>query len=294
MGDRGLDDLVLRSTEGPTTIARDLELHILRTSRFRSMATRVYLTAPIYVEGPTGLVGEAQLHGPQGKLMLAMLALEHRRPVGRDELADELWPDGLPSSVDTSVKVLISKVRSALRGVTGDLRLEGTIGYYQLHVARSTTIDVELAAARIHSAEAAFRSRAIDAAAADALIASMIASRPFLPGFDGPWATASRARLVDVRLRALDLLSQVWLERDEPDQAARDAQAILEIDPYREEAHRTLIRAHLARDDRAAAARAYARCADLLSNELGIEPTMETRALLESARSGQAGGEGYG
>jgi DNA-binding SARP family transcriptional activator len=253
------------------------------------MTTRIYLTAPICVEGPIGLAGEARLHGPQGKLTLAMLALEHRRPVGRDELADELWPDELPGSYEVSVKVLISKVRSALREVAPDLRLEGTVGYYQLQVPRDTTIDVELAGARIHAAEAAFRRGSIDAAAADGLIASMIASRTFLPGFDGPWATSWRARLIDVRLRALDLLSRVWLEKGEPDQAGRDAVAILLIDPYREEAYRTLIRAHLARGDRASAARAYAQCAERLTADLGIQPAHETRSLLDGALANRLG-----
>lgn len=243
------------------------------------MTTRIYLTTPICIEGPTGLVGESRLHGPQGKLTLAMLALEHRRPVSRDELADELWPEVLPSSYEVSVKVLISKIRS-VREVAPDLRLEGTVGYYQLHVQRGTTIDVELATERIHASEAAFRDGDIEAAAADGLVASMIASRPFLSGFDGPWAAAWRVRLIDVRLRALDLLSRVWLEKGEPDQAGRDAEAILRIDPYREDAYRTLIRAHLARGDRASAARAYASCAGLLAADLGVEPTAETRALL--------------
>jgi DNA-binding SARP family transcriptional activator len=252
------------------------------------MSTRIYLTAPVAVEGSVGRAGEARLHGPQGKLTLALLALEHRRPLGRDELADELWPDELPGSWEVAIKVLISKVRSVLRDVAPELRLEGTVGYYQLHVPRDTTIDVELAAARVHTAEAAFRAGDVDAAAADALVASMIASRPFLPGFDGPWATASRTRLIDVRLRALELLSRVWLEKGEPGQAGRDAEAILLIDPYREEAYRTLIRAQLAAGDRAAAVHAYVRCAERLAADLGVEPAIETRRLLEGAgiRSG--------
>ena len=246
------------------------------------MANRIYLTAPIRIQGPAGVIGEAHLHGPQGRLVLAMLVLEHRRPVGRDEIAGELWPDEMPSSWDLSVKVLISKIRGVLRQVAPDMRLEGAVGYYQLVVPSDTSIDVELAAARIHTGEAAYRSGEVEAAAADGLVASMIALRPFLPGFDGSWATACRARLVDVRLRALDLLSQVWLVRGEPDQAARDAQAILGIDPYREAAYRTLIRAHLARGDHASAARALAQCAERLSVDLGVEPAAETQALLGS------------
>jgi DNA-binding SARP family transcriptional activator len=203
--------------------------------------------------------------------------------VSRDEIADELWPDQLPRSWDTSVKVLVSKVRSVLADVAPDLRLEGAVGYYQLFVSRDATIDVEIAGARIHTAEAAIQDGEVDAAAADALVASMIASRSFLPGFDGPWATAWRTRFVDIRLRALDLLSRVWLAKGAPDQAGRDAEAILRIDPYREEAYRTLIQAHLARGDRASAARAYALCAERLATDLGVQPAVETRSLLEGA-----------
>jgi SARP family transcriptional regulator, regulator of embCAB operon len=249
------------------------------------VTTRIYLTAPVGLQGPAGFIGERRLHGPQGRLVLAMLAIEHRRPIGRDELADELWPDGLPSSWHVSVKVLVSKLRSVLREVAPSVRLEGAVGYYQLQLPVDSTIDVESAALRIHTAEAALRRGEIDAAAADGLVASMTASRLFLPGLDGPWASTSRARLVDIRLRALDLLSQVWLAKGEPDQAGRDAEAILRIDPYREEAYRTLIQAHLARGDRASAARAYALCAERLVVELGVEPSGATRELLEDARS---------
>lgn len=241
------------------------------------------MTAPIRVEG-AGHAGEAELHGPQGRLALTMLALEHRRPVSRDELAEELWPDDLPESWEVSVKALVSKLRTVLRRVAPDVRLEGTVGFYQLLVPPDAVIDVEIAAARIHAAEAGFRDGMIDAAGADALVASMIGARPFLPGFDGPWATTTRARVTEIRLRALDLLSRVWIAKGEPDQAVRDAEAILRLDPYREEAWRTLIRAHIERGDRAAAGRAYGRLAERLATDLGVEPSAETRRLIEATR----------
>jgi DNA-binding SARP family transcriptional activator len=247
------------------------------------MPTRIYLTAPIRVEG-AGHAGERLLHGPQGRLALAMLALEHRRPVSRDELADELWPGDVPDSWEVSVKALISKLRTVLRGVAPDVRLEGTVGFYQLLVPSDTVIDVEIAASRIHAAEAAFRDGNIDAAAADALVASMIGARPFLPGFDGPWATTTRARVAEIRLRALDLLSRVWIAKGEPGQAARDAEAILGLDPYREEAWRTLIRAHIERGDRAGAGHVYRRLAARLATDLGVEPSDETRRLIGAMR----------
>ena len=89
---------------------------------------------------------------------------------------------------------------------------------------------------------------------------------------------------MEIRLRSLDLLSQVWMTKGEPAQAARDAEAILGLDPYREEAWRTLIRAHLERGDRAAAGRAYGRLAERLATDLGVEPSDETRQLIGEAR----------
>jgi DNA-binding SARP family transcriptional activator len=104
----------------------------------------------------------------------------------------------------------------------------------------------------------------------------MIASRPFLAGSDGPWASATRERIVDVRLRALRCLAEVWLAKGDHGQAARDAQAILRLDPYREPAHRLLMRSQLAAGDRASAARSYEACRRLLADDLGVAPAPET------------------
>jgi DNA-binding SARP family transcriptional activator len=58
--------------------------------------------------------------------------------------------------------------------------------------------------------------------------------RPFLPGVDGPWARERRRWLQAVRMRALECLSEVWRRKGDHGQAARDAETILRLDPYRE------------------------------------------------------------
>jgi DNA-binding SARP family transcriptional activator len=261
------------------------------------MALRIHIVGEVAVEGERGLVGQADLHGPQGRLVLAMLAAEHPRPVRRDELAEELWPDAVPASWDTAVRVLVSKLRTALDHVAdpaADL-LAATAGAYQLRLPAGSWIDLAEVAAAVHRAEAALTSGAIEAAGSDALVASMISGRGFLPGIDSPWVERTRERLLDLRVRALVCLAEVWLARGDFAQAARDAEAIVALDPYREGAHRLLMRAHVAAGDRASAARAFRACRSRLAEDLGVEPaseTIELAAALGLAVAPQAGRPG--
>ena len=64
---------------------------------------------------------------------------------------------------------------------------------------------------------------------------------------------------------------------DEP--AIESARKLLELDPFREPAHRSLMRLHQRAGHDTAAIRQYQICAEILRDELGIEPDAETRAL---------------
>ena len=256
------------------------------------MPLRIYIVGPIAVATQQTLLVEANLHGPQGRLVFAMLAAEHRRQVRRDELAEELWPAEVPAAWDAAVRVLVSNVRAALRTAL-DPQVEvigSNAGGYQLQLPADGTLDLDEASAAIHRAEAQLAAGLLEAAGADALVASMIATRPFLPGADGTWATATRERVQDIRVRALECLAEVWLAKGDHGQAARDAEAILRLDPYRERAYRLLMRTHAAAGDRASAARAYRTCRQLLALELGVDPAPETTELAALLSLGRNGG----
>ena len=201
------------------------------------------------------------LPGPQGRLVLAMLAVEHRRLVLRDEIADELWPTGRPEAWDVAVRAIVSKLRRSLdvAGLTGDA-VTATRGGYRLAPLGPVLVDVASAASSIHRAEACARQGDLQGATGPALVASTVSARPFLTGFDGPWVTTRRAeKLRDTRIRALALLAESWIALDDPGQAVRDAEAALALDPYREGLYRVLMRAHSSHGDRAGAAKAYRR-----------------------------------
>ena len=243
------------------------------------MAVWINLVGSVSVASDAGRVlHESGLHGPQGRLVFAMLAAGHRRSVSHDEIAEELWPSEMPRAWETAVRVVVSKLRGALRPFAdpGSEAFVASASGYRFLVPKDGRIDLDEMASAIHRAEAELGAGRLEAAGAEALVASMIASRPFLPGCDGPWATATRDQVVDSRLRALACLAEVWLAKGDHGQAARDAQAILRLDPYREPAHRLLMRSQFAAGDRASAARAYADCRQVLADELGVAPSAET------------------
>ena len=221
---------------------------------------------------------DTSLPGPQARLALAMLVVEHRRVLLRDELAEDLWPDGPPDAWEVAVRSLISKLRRRFdqAGLDGAV-IASAPGGYRLEHPGPIVVDTESAASRIHAAEALTRRGSTRDAAADALVASMISARPFLAGFDGPWAAARRAELRDIRIRSLHVLADSWIDLGDPAQAVRDSERALALDPYREGLYRVLMRAHVALGDRAGAARAYDRCRRLLADELGVAPSQRTR-----------------
>ncbi len=247
---------------------------------------RVYVAGGIALRGSNGVtISERDLGGRQARRLFVRLAAIHEA-VPHVELADDLWETHWPPAWEVALRALASKLRSwlARAGVSGALVSRG--GAYAMHLPAGTWLDLDAAALAIHQAETALSAGHISSAGADALVARAIASRPLLPGEEGEWLDVLRGRLVDVRLRAIEVLGEVWIDRGDPALAARDAAEAIGIDPYRETAHRLLIRAHAAAGDNAAAVKAYEACKRLLEDELGVAPSEATSALVSAVLNG--------
>jgi len=173
----------------------------------------------------------------------------------------------------------MSKLRATLDRAGAAAILTSANGTYAIDLPGDAWLDLDQAAGAIHRAEAALATGDHARTASAALVARSIASRTVLPGEEGEWLDLLRARLGEIRLRALECLGEVWIARGDEALAARDAGEAIRIDPFRESAHRLLIRAHITAGDRGAAARAYEACKRVLAEELGVEPSAETVAL---------------
>lgn len=241
---------------------------------------RVYLAGRIALRAPSGeTIGERAIAGRQARRLLVRLAGTHEA-VAQAELADDLWGAAWPHAWQVALRALVSKLRGTLARVGAPDAISSSNGTYELILPADAWLDVDAAAEAIHRAETTRAEGGASTATGWALAARAIASRPLLPGEDAEWIDRLRRRLDDVRLRALEFLAEAWIERGDASLAARDAAEAIQIDPFRESAHRLLIRAHVAAGDRGAAAEAFEACRRLLESELGVSPSPETAALV--------------
>jgi DNA-binding SARP family transcriptional activator len=251
---------------------------------------RIYLAGEVCVEGPGRLLPERLLPGRQGRHLLAFLAAEHRRTIGHDEIAEELWNGDPPRVWMASLKALASRIRTALTaaGFAGAPLLAGAPGAYRLRLPDHAWIDVDAARSAVHNAETLLAAGDLSGAAGEAFVARLIADRSVLPGQTGPWLEQCRRSIAEIRIRALETSAGVHIARGAPSRGARDAQLAVDVSPLREPAWRLLMSAHAAAGDTASALAAFARCQATLRDALGVGPSGPTREL-HSTLLAQAG-----
>jgi WD40 repeat protein/DNA-binding SARP family transcriptional activator len=245
------------------------------------MVRRISLAGRIAVQSEHTALDERALPGRQPRLTFAMLVAERHRAVERDELAENLWAGSRPSTWEPALRGIVSRVRAYLvaAGLGGKDLLRTEAGSYHLGPLTGTEIDLEVAATQVEMSESALRSGAVDEAADAAARARGVLTRPLLPGIEGPWVDDKRRELARLHLRALDVLAEARLVLGDTEHAALAAEVAIATDPFRETAHRTLIRAHARAGNRAAGLRAYERCRQLLADELGVDPSVELQGL---------------
>jgi WD40 repeat protein/DNA-binding SARP family transcriptional activator len=228
--------------------------------------------------------------------LLAYLAAEAGRPLLRATVAGLLWPDHPEELARTNLRHVLRQLRQLLPDIPGQppflLTSQQTI---QLNPACEISIDVirfrELLADcdRCEDKEwedcAACIERATEAAALyqGAFLADL--SIPDSDLFE-EWRAVQRELLHRQALELFFSLSTYHEERNEWEQARHYAARQLELEPWREEAHRQMMRLLARSGQRTAALAQYAQCRIVLQQDLGVEPAAETVALYEQIRTG--------
>lgn len=246
-------------------------------------SVRIHLAGRVSLEVDGQLVDQSAFPGQQGRLAFAFLVSEGSRPVARAELVDVLWPNEAPPSAEAALSAIISKLRSVLRHAGLDpASLTSSPGCYELRLPGGSWIDLDAAADAIHEAESALRAGDPARAYGPSAVAHHIARRPLLPGEDGPWVNARRARLRGVLLRALECRADVYLWNREFPLAVEAARDLVTLEPLRESGHRLLVRSLAESGNSAEALWAYEQCRKLIASELGVDPSRETKAVYET------------
>ena len=91
------------------------------------------------------------------------------------------------------------------------------------------------------------------------------------------WAEEQRSYYREQYLRLLEILAQSAQKAEEWSRSLSIAQRILREDPFREDVHCVMMRAHAAQGNRVAVREQYETLRKLLRKELGVEPSAETQ-----------------
>ncbi|HET9024049.1 MAG TPA: BTAD domain-containing putative transcriptional regulator, partial [Burkholderiaceae bacterium] len=202
--------------------------------------------------------------------LLALLAVDG--PLPRARAAAQLWPDAEPQKARNSLRQRLFRLR---RSAGCEVVVEDSA------LALADGVDHDLAALPLRLASD-------PSAAAGELLGAF--GYEDCEEFDD-WVRSARER---VRALRRDAIAAAVAHEEACGHVARAlvyAERLVAEDPLSEQAHRLLMRLHYRRGDRSAALAAYARCRQVLRDQLAAHPSSETRELAQLIeRSGELPG----
>lgn len=228
------------------------------------------------------------------RALLIYLAVEAGKAHQRSALAGLLWPDHSEELARTNLRHVLRQLRQTLPNQPGAPPLlvtsQQTIqlnqaGVFKLDVAQFS----DLLAASAHCSHRTFGD--CPACIERFSQAAALYRGAFLTGFAlhdsdifDEWATTKREQLHRQALEIFFSLASHYEAIAAYDLARQYAWRQIELEAWREEAHRQLMRVLALSGQRTAALAQYARCHTILATELGIDPDTETTELYEAIR----------
>jgi EAL domain-containing protein (putative c-di-GMP-specific phosphodiesterase class I)/DNA-binding SARP family transcriptional activator/AmiR/NasT family two-component response regulator len=255
-----------------------------------SPAPAITLLGRVAIAAGDDSTGGAGRRGRRAELVFAYLAAEHHRVVTHDELADALWPDGLPGAWEAGLRGVLTEVRRFLAegGLDPTDVLTTARRGHRLHLPPTVTVDLDEAREALAAARSHLAAGAAPAAAERAARAAALARLAFLPGHEGEWVEGVRRELATIAARALELEARAHADAGDLGAAATAAELLVRAEPFNEAAHQLRIRILGRAGDRSGAIRAYEHCRGVLAAELGVAPSDETEAAYRAATTADA------
>jgi len=208
--------------------------------------------------------------------------LDRGRPMRKEEIALELWPDAGPKQINSAFHTTLYRLRKAIHP---QVVVQSGGGY-----TVNPEFDVSYDAAEFEQAARASEDAEPGSEAwAEGLsrVASLYRG-PFASSFDSSWAEQVRRRYEEMYLSSVLALASAALRRGDAAEAVRMAESVIAMDPLNEDAAYRLMEAHVQRGNLELATRAYRRLHDALRADMGSEPSQRVKALYQRVLSGDA------
>lgn len=204
---------------------------------------------------------------PATRRLVAFLALQSK-PVLRTRASAQLWPDADPHHAAAS-----------LRSALWRLPARDIVGTSGTHVWLDPGVEVDLDRI-LASALTVLNSTPPDERVLALAHELIDIGDDLLTGWLDEWVVVERERFRQLRLQAMDRISEELVDCGRCCDALQVALAATTAEPLRESAHRVLMRVHLRQGNVAEAIRQYRKYAELLRVELDGRPSQVMRDLL--------------
>ena len=233
------------------------------------------------------------------RALLAYLAVENDRPHRRESLAGLLWPDQPDQDARRNFRQALFNLRQALSDDDSQPLLCIDRNDVRFNPDAELHVDVDTFTRLLEHCDQHHHRRVDNCRPCLLRLEQLLKlyRGEFLAGFSlddstlfEEWLLLKREWLHGRAVDALTTLADYHERRGEFDQARRYAQQQVHFEPWREEAHRQLMRLLALAGQRSAALAQYQTCTRALQIELGVAPSSETIKLADQIKQGSLPG----
>ena len=228
-----------------------------------------------------------KLAGKKHQALFAYLCVNAGKELPREKLAALLWGDRFEEQARQSLRQAISKLRNALSDSEKVLfQADGD----------TLTLNADQIEVDVQEFERLSSETSVD----DLELAAGFYDGAFLDGFSckeaafDDWARSERTRYAEIAAQVLEKLCAQQESAGQTARAIATAQKLVQLDPTLEQAHRDLMRLFATVGQRPQALKQYQLCADILRQELGVEPDAMTKQLYAEVSGSKSAFDGSG
>lgn len=211
-------------------------------------------------------------------ILCFIISRRHHR-ASKEIIIDTFWGENDFEAVEKNFHPTVSHIRKALNS-NQPLKQNFLLyrdGDYQLNPEFSYSIDTEEFERLMADGESARRERDFTRCIDCYQHAIDLYRGEFMQGSYDPWVEEQRVYYKEQYLRMMEALAAVAQKTEDWTRSLQLAQRILRDDPFREDIHCMIMRAHAALGNRVAVKEQYESLRGLLQKELGVEPALQTQ-----------------
>ena len=248
------------------------------------------------------LFGEPSIHW-QGKpwikpesivaLEIFLFLLSHRRTIhSRESLASLLWSECPTEQAKKNLRQTLWRLRSC-DAVPHEVKHTFLVSIDKEHLQLDPAIDCRIDTELFEEIYRELKTKQpVDEHLAGRLReAAQLYRGGFLEGHWHDWCLFERERLQNMYLAIMDKLIEWCLCERKLEDGLDYGERVLQLDPAAERAHQQIMRLHHLSGNRTAALRQFERCVKHLKEELDVEPSAGTLAILAQIRSDNLTGD---